>query len=62
MGLGFISKSKRKKNNNKKNVPAPPTSLKKRIPNDICFDEDGTIFEEEGELVKEVVGNAKREV
>jgi hypothetical protein len=62
MGLGFISKSKRKKNNNKKNVPAPPTSLKKRIPNDIFFDEDGTVFEEEGELVKEVVGNAKREV
>jgi hypothetical protein len=34
--------------------------LKKRIPFEICFDEDGNVFEEEGELVKEVVGNAKR--
>jgi hypothetical protein len=62
-GLGFISKSKKKRNkkNNKKKkflVPTPPP--KKRIPNDICFDEDGNVFEEEGELVKEVVGNAKR--
>jgi hypothetical protein len=39
-------------------VPTPPP--KKRIPNDICFDEDGNVFEEEGELVKEVIGNAKR--
>jgi hypothetical protein len=61
MGLGFISKSKKKWNNKKKrNVPAPPPSLKKRIPNDICFDEDDNVFEEEDELVKEVVGNAKR--
>jgi hypothetical protein len=65
MGLGFASKSKRKrnkkKNNNKKNnILAPPPSLKKHIPNDICFDEDGNVFEEEWELVKEVVGNAKR--
>jgi hypothetical protein len=47
--LGFISKSKKKrnkkKNNKNKNFPAPPPS-KKRIPNDICFDEDGNIFEE----------------
>jgi hypothetical protein len=62
--LGFISKSKKKRNKNKNNkkkkflVPTPPP--KKRIPNDICFDEDGNVFEEEGELVKEVVGNAKR--
>jgi hypothetical protein len=64
-GLGFISKSKKKWNNKKKNkkkrnVPAPPPSLKKRIPNYICFDEDSNVFEEEDELVKEVVGNAKR--
>jgi hypothetical protein len=63
-GLGFISKSKKKrnkkKNNNKKKflVPTPPP--KKRIPNDICFDEDGNVFEEEGERVKEVFGNAKK--
>jgi hypothetical protein len=63
-GLGFISKSKKKrnkkKNNNKKKflVPTPPP--KKRIPNDICYDEDGNVFEEEGEQVKEVIGNAKR--
>jgi hypothetical protein len=63
-GLGFISKTKKKRNkkkNNKKKkflVPTPPS--KKRIPNDICFDEDGNVFEKEGELVKEVVGNAKR--
>jgi hypothetical protein len=61
--LGFISKSKKnrnkKKNNNKKKFLVP-TRLKKRIPNDICFDEDGNVSEEEGELVKEVVGNAKR--
>jgi hypothetical protein len=59
-GLGFISKSKKK--NNKKTkflVPTPPPP-KKRIPNDICFDEDGNVFEEEGELVKEVIGNAKK--
>jgi hypothetical protein len=64
-GLGFVSKSRKKRNkkkNNKKknNVPAPPSSLKKLIPNDICFDEDGNIFDEVGELVKEVVGNSKR--
>jgi hypothetical protein len=63
-GLGFISKSKKKRNKKKKNnkkkfvVPTPPP--KKRIPNDICFDEDGNVFEEEGERVKEVVGNAKK--
>jgi hypothetical protein len=34
--------------------------LKKRIPFEICFDEDGNVFEEDGELVKEVVGNAKK--
>jgi hypothetical protein len=62
--LGFISKSKKKRNkkkNNKKKkflVPTPPP--KKCIPNDICFDEDGNVFEEEGELVKEVIGNAKK--
>jgi hypothetical protein len=62
--LGFTSKSKKKRNkkkNNKKKkflVPTPPP--KKSIPNDICFDEDGNVFEEEGELVKEVIGNAKR--
>jgi hypothetical protein len=62
--IGCISKSKKKmnkkKNNNKKKflVPTPPP--KKRIPNDICFDEDGNVFEEEGDLVKEVIGNAKR--
>jgi hypothetical protein len=39
-------------------VPTPPP--KKRILNDICFDEDGNVFEEEGELVKEVIGNAKK--
>jgi hypothetical protein len=68
-GLGFISKSKKKrnkkknkkKNNKKKNFPIPPPS-KKCIPNDICFDEDGNVFEEEGELVKEVVGNAKKAI
>jgi hypothetical protein len=63
-GLGFISKSEKKRNkkkNNKKTkflVPTPPP--KKLIPNDICFDEDGNVFEEERELVKEVIGNAKR--
>jgi hypothetical protein len=63
-GLGFTSKSKKKRNkkkNNKKKkflVPTPPP--KKHIPNDICFDEDGNVFEEEGELVKEVIGNAKK--
>jgi hypothetical protein len=56
-GLWYVSKSKKKRNkkkNNKKknNVPAPPPSLKKHIPNDICFDEDGNIFGEEGELMK----------
>jgi hypothetical protein len=60
-GLGFISKSKKKrnekKNNKKKNLPVPPPS-KKRIPNDIWFDGEGNVFEEEGELVEEVVGNA----
>jgi hypothetical protein len=62
-GLVFISKSKKKRNKKKKkkkkNFPIPPPS-KKSIPNDICFDEDGNVFEEEGELVKEVVGNAKK--
>jgi hypothetical protein len=58
-GLGFPSKSKKKRNKKKKFlVPTPPP--KKRIPNDICFDEDGNVFVEEGELVKEMVGNAKR--
>jgi hypothetical protein len=47
--LGFISKSKKKRSNKKKNVPAPPPSLTKHIPNDICFYEDGNVFEEEGE-------------
>jgi hypothetical protein len=62
--LGFVSKSKKKRNKKKKNkkkkflVPTPPP--KKRIPNDICFDEDGNVFEEEDELVKEVIGNAKK--
>jgi hypothetical protein len=64
-GLGFIAKSKKKrnkkKNNNKKKFPVR-TPPKKRIPNDICFDEDGNVFEEEGELVKEVVGNAKKAI
>jgi hypothetical protein len=60
-GLGFISKSKKKKNKKKKfPVPTPPP--KKCIPNDICFDEDGNVFEEEGELMKEVVGNAKKAI
>jgi hypothetical protein len=63
MGLGFISKPKKernkKKENKKKNFPIPPPS-KKRMLNDICFDEDGNVFEEEGELVKEVVGNVKK--
>jgi hypothetical protein len=61
-GHGYISKSKKKRNKkkDKKSVPVPPPSLKKCIPNDKCFDVDGNIFEEEGELVKEVVGNAKR--
>jgi hypothetical protein len=31
-------------------VPTPPP--KKHIPNDICFDEDGNVYEEEGELEK----------
>jgi hypothetical protein len=67
-GLGFTPKSNKKRNkkknkkkNNKKTqflVPTPPP--KKHIPNDICFDEDGNVYEEEGELVREVVGNAKR--
>jgi hypothetical protein len=49
------------RNNTKKNnVPASTPSVKKRLPNDICFDVDGNVFEVEGELVKEVVGNAKR--
>jgi hypothetical protein len=55
-----MSKKKRnKKKDNKKNFPIPPPS-KKHIPNDICFDEDGNVCEEEGELMKEVVGNAKK--
>jgi hypothetical protein len=33
-GLGYVSKSKNKK---KKSVLAPPSSLKKHIPNEICF-------------------------
>jgi hypothetical protein len=54
-GLGFISKSKKKrnkkkKNNNKKNFPVPTPPPKKRIPNDICFDKDGNVFEEEVSL------------
>jgi hypothetical protein len=59
-GIGFISKSKKKKKNNKKTKFFVPTPPKKHITNDICFDEDGNVFEEEGELVKEVVGNAKK--
>jgi hypothetical protein len=56
-GLGFVSKCKNKKNNKKKNAQAPPLSLKKHVP----FDENGEqTFEEEGELVKNVVGNSKR--
>ena len=51
---------KKKKKNKKKNAPVPLPSLLRCIPNDICFDKDGNVFEEEGELVKEVVGNAKR--
>jgi hypothetical protein len=49
-GLGYVYKSKKKNNNKKKSVPAPPPSLKKHIPNDIWFDEDGNVFEEEGSL------------
>jgi hypothetical protein len=62
-GLGFIPKSKKKRNKKKNNkykkfpVPPPP---KKRIPNDICFDEDGNVFEKEGDLLKVVFGNAKK--
>jgi hypothetical protein len=53
--LGFVSKYKKKRNkkkNKKKknNVPAPPPYLNKHISNDICFDEDGNVFEEEGSL------------
>jgi hypothetical protein len=59
-GLGYVSKSKKKKNKKKRSVPAPPPSLKKHIPNDICFYEDGNVFGEEDELVKEVIGNAKK--
>jgi hypothetical protein len=51
-GIGFVSKSKNKKNNNKKNAQASPPSLKEHVPFDICFDENGEqIFEEEFELV-----------
>jgi hypothetical protein len=61
MRLGYVSKSKKKKNKTKKkSVPAPLPSLKKNIPNYICFDEDGNAFGEEDELVKEVIGNAKK--
>jgi hypothetical protein len=58
-GLGYVSKSKKKNNNNnkKKSVPTPPPSSKKHISNEIGFDEDGNVFEEE---VKEVIGNAKK--
>jgi hypothetical protein len=63
-GLGYASKSKKnkKKNNKKKkkkkkkSVPTPPPSLKKHIPNEICYDETGNVFEEE---VREVIGNTK---
>jgi hypothetical protein len=48
-GLGHVSKTK-KKRKKKKSVPAPPPSLKKHIPIDICYDEDGNIFGEEGIL------------
>jgi hypothetical protein len=61
-GLGYASKSKKnnKKNKNKKkkkSVPAPPPSLKKHIPSEICYDQNGNIFEEK---VREVIGNAKK--
>jgi hypothetical protein len=56
-GLGYISKSKKNRNKKKNNVPTPPLSLKKHIPNEICFDEDCKVFG-----VKEVVGNAKRAI
>jgi hypothetical protein len=58
-GLGYASKSKKKKNKKKKkkSVPAPPPSLKKHIPSEICYDENGNVFEEE---VREVIGNAKK--
>jgi hypothetical protein len=57
-GLGYVSKSKKKKNKKKKkSVPIPPPSLKKHISNEICFDEDGSVFEED---MKEVIGNAKK--
>jgi hypothetical protein len=62
-GLGFISKSKKKRNkkkNGKKKFPVPSPPPKKRIPNDISFDVDGNVLKEEGELVKEVVGNTKK--
>jgi hypothetical protein len=45
-GLGFTSKSKKKRNKKKKFLVPPPPPPKKRIPNDICFDEDGNVFEE----------------
>jgi hypothetical protein len=61
-GLGYASKSKKnkkKKNKKKKknSVPAPPPSLKKHASNEIYYDENGNIFEEE---VREVIGNAKK--
>jgi hypothetical protein len=50
MGLGHVSKTKKKRKKKKKSVPAPPPSLKKHIPIDICYDEDGNVFGEEGSL------------
>jgi hypothetical protein len=47
-------KNKKKK---KKSVPAPPPSLKKHVPSEICYDENGNVFEEEA---RELIGNAKK--
>jgi hypothetical protein len=56
-GLGYVSKSK-KKRNKKKSFSRTP-SLKKRIPNEICFDVDGNVFEEEGILSRKWLGMQK---
>jgi hypothetical protein len=58
-GLGYASKSKKNKKKKKKknSVPAPPSPSKKHISNDICYDENGNVFEEE---VREVIGNTKK--
>jgi hypothetical protein len=63
-GLGFISKSKKKrnkkKNNNKKNVPTPPPSLKNASLMTYALMRMVMYLRRGGELMKEVVGNAKR--